>query len=355
MGDLDLSDRAHEMLAMFVRWSTYAADHHTISADVAATQLHIASRGITYIDGGWKTLVVSLIEIAQRFGTIVDHGVVSHVEPLAAGGAEVHIDDRRIPAPAVVLAAGSPSANSTLMPTPPAPWSTLGPQISAACLDLGVDHIPATSVLLGVDQPLYLIRHAPPAQLAPPGHAVVHVMKYLTPDDTATSRETRRHLEDHAAAVGIEPDRATVGRYLHQMPVVTASATPEHGGLRGRPSVTSSGHPGVFVAGDWVGPTGHLADASFASGHHAGREAGTTSTMGSPLTSTVRGGPTWRPSRVEGQGSMKTESKPHTSVSQPGMNSASAVSSAPPTCPSTTHHDEIASVPAGESSLGGSM
>ena len=30
-----------------------------------------------------------------------------------------------------------------------------------------------------------------------------------------------------------------------------------------------SGHPGVLIAGDWVGPVGLLADASLASGHEA--------------------------------------------------------------------------------------
>jgi hypothetical protein len=44
-------------------------------------------------------------------------------------------------------------------------------------------------------------------------------------------------------------------------------------GLAGRVDVGDTGHEGVLVAGDWVGPHGHLADAALASGEDAGRVA----------------------------------------------------------------------------------
>lgn len=45
------------------------------------------------------------------------------------------------------------------------------------------------------------------------------------------------------------------------------------GGMRGRPAVTDTGYDRVLVAGDWVGPTGHLVDTALASGEEAGRRA----------------------------------------------------------------------------------
>ena len=42
------------------------------------------------------------------------------------------------------------------------------------------------------------------------------------------------------------------------------------GGLAGRPGVAILGTDGVFIAGDWVGPDGLLADAAVASGRAAG-------------------------------------------------------------------------------------
>ena len=41
-------------------------------------------------------------------------------------------------------------------------------------------------------------------------------------------------------------------------------------GLAGRPAVAVPRSPGVYLAGDWVGPSGWLSDAAMASGQHAG-------------------------------------------------------------------------------------
>jgi hypothetical protein len=48
---------------------------------------------------------------------------------------------------------------------------------------------------------------------------------------------------------------------------------PERGGLAGRPGAAVPGLDGVLVAGDWVGPVGHLTDAALVSGEAAGRRA----------------------------------------------------------------------------------
>ena len=61
-------------------------------------------------------------------------------------------------------------------------------------------------------------------------------------------------------------------RFLHRM--IVAHALPRPGaGLAGRPPVEVPGLRGVFVAGDWVGPVGMLADASLASAEAAARAA----------------------------------------------------------------------------------
>ena len=58
-------------------------------------------------------------------------------------------------------------------------------------------------------------------------------------------------------------------RYLHLMTVAHGMPTTANGGLPGRPAVPVADRPGLFVAGDWVGPDGLLADASVASGRAA--------------------------------------------------------------------------------------
>jgi hypothetical protein len=143
---------------------------------------------------------------------------------------------------------------------------------------MGLAAPPPVPGLFGLDRPLYLVRHAPPAELAPPGAAVVHAMRYLRAGETATAAELRAELEEHARLAGIEPDDAEQVRYRHRMVACGALPTPETGGLAGRPTVAGTGLDGVLVAGDWVGGEGHLADAALVSGEEAGRRAAARAT-----------------------------------------------------------------------------
>jgi phytoene dehydrogenase-like protein len=55
------------------------------------------------------------------------------------------------------------------------------------------------------------------------------------------------------------------------MTVSHALVTAAQDGTGGRPGPEVPGIPGLFVAGDWVGPSGILADAALASAEAAAR------------------------------------------------------------------------------------
>jgi hypothetical protein len=59
-------------------------------------------------------------------------------------------------------------------------------------------------------------------------------------------------------------------------------------GLTGRPPVAVAGSPGVFIAGDWVGSEGWLADCSLTSGERAGMLAACTRGMNRPARGVAR-------------------------------------------------------------------
>ena len=135
-----------------------------------------------------------------------------------------------------------------------------------ACLELAVAAAVPRRFVLGIDDPVYLSVHSPPARLAPPGVEVVHLMRYGVRDPAGD----RADLEDLARRSGIRSPDVVASRFLHRMVVSPAVPTAATGGLPGRPPVEVPGRPGLFLAGDWVGPEGLLADASFASGERAG-------------------------------------------------------------------------------------
>jgi hypothetical protein len=80
-------------------------------------------------------------------------------------------------------------------------------------------------------------------------------------------------MESHLRALGVYDEDIVVRRSLARMTVASTTPNPAAGGLRGRPSITATGLPLAFLAGDWVGPHGLLTDAVLASGHAAGRAA----------------------------------------------------------------------------------
>ena len=193
-------------------------------------------------------------------------------------GIDVHLGDGTVvAAPAVVLATGGPAATASVLREPPR-WGLVGPAATAACLDLGLRSAPEKTTLFGVGEPLYLSTHTGAADLAPPGRALVHLMRYGARD----AETDRADLWAHARLAGITEVDVVEQRFLARM--VTIPAVPVPGaGLAGRPSIDAVGVPGVYLAGDWVGPEGLLADAALASGQAAGRAAAAYADLQAPV------------------------------------------------------------------------
>jgi phytoene dehydrogenase-like protein len=271
--DLGLYGVARRMVELLARTATYCADMSAVSADVVVQQVQAALVGVEYLHGGWSTLVDGLAAAATDRGVRTEAARARTVEPTGAG-VRVGTDRGTVTARRVVLAPGTPAATAALLPGDAAPWGELGPPSRVSVLDLGLATVPPTQALLGAGPPIYLICHAPSAAgLAPPGAATAQLMWYLRADEDPTPDEARAHLAAHARMAGIDVEEAEEAHYLHRMVAASALPTPATGGLAGRPGIDAAGLDGVLVAGDWVGPTGYLADASLCSGAAAGRAA----------------------------------------------------------------------------------
>jgi hypothetical protein len=268
---LELRDGATALTEALLRLTTYVADLERLPADLALTQARRGLlRGVTYLDGGWSSLVDGLVAACSARGGTLRAGVAASAVVGEPGAWRVvTASGEEIPASAVVVATGAPAAAANLLPMA-AEWGDIGPAVTAACLDIGLRR-PGPRFVLGVDQPLYLSPHCPPGDLAPAGGGLVHVLRY----GARTAVEDGPDLEAFATVAGVCDADVVVRRFLARMVVASALPSPEVG-LAGRPPVTLSEAPGVFLAGDWVGPEGWLADASLASGEKAGLLAAKT-------------------------------------------------------------------------------
>lgn len=264
---LGLLADAAMFMAAFIRVTTYVADLDGLPATLAINQVRISLKGgVEYLDGGWEQLTSALLSRATAAGAQVrPHAPVERVSA-GPGGWEVHTASEVIRAAAVVVAAGRPAAARSILPAGPG-WADIGPEVTAACLDLGLRR-PGPRFTLGIDQPLYLSPHSPPGDLAPPGCGLVHLMRY----GARSPAEDRQQLWELAAAAGISQADVVMQRFLPRMVVVTSLPSPERG-LAGRAPVTVPGAAGLLIAGDWVGPEGWLSDGSLVSGEQAGQLA----------------------------------------------------------------------------------
>ncbi len=263
-----IPDDAKNVFHAIVRLSTYIHAPNILSAGAAIGQMQLAlSHGVTYVDGGWQTIVDKLLASAETAGVTI---MKARAESVERNKTEWHIATAAgsISSRNLVLATGTPQAALGLIPN--LDLAGAGPVVEASCLDLGLTADPDYPIVLGIDAPMYLSNHSDAALLAPPGRAVVHAMMYLTPGDGRSADELRAGLEKFIAQAGVATELIATQRFLARMTVMGGMPTAFNGGLPGRPAVQRHESPALFLAGDWVGPTGLLADAAMASGRAAG-------------------------------------------------------------------------------------
>jgi phytoene dehydrogenase-like protein len=262
-------DDVRRLFAALFRLATYAHDPERQSAGSAVRQLQLAlAGGVAYLDGGWQTLVDGLAACARAAGAVLRTAAgVGAVDRGDAGWRVRLRDGSSVDGRAVVVAAAPAVARELLGPAAcPQPLIP----VRAACLDLALSRLPEPRArfALGIDRPLYFSVHSAVAKLSPAGGALVQLAKYL--DDADDPRADERELE--ALADLVQPgwrDAVVERRFLPSMVVSHALVTAAMGGAAGRPGPEVAGMPGVWLAGDWVGPDGLLADASLASARRA--------------------------------------------------------------------------------------
>lgn len=286
---------ARAVVESVARTATYQGDLDRVSADAAVLQLqHAALGGVRYVHGGWGTIVGSLRRLAVAAGAeIRSSSPVRRVSSRRdeAGGFTVEVGPAETHADTVVMACGSPRLASDLAfglsPTLEAAAAAATP-VTAATLDVGFADGWTPGWVMGVGVPVFVTTHAPTADLAPAGQSLASMFRYhdASPPDAVADRAQMENVLDR-----LRPDwRAAASEVSFGARQVVAfdRPRPETGGMAGRPVPELADRPGLFVAGDWVGPEGLLADASVASGRTAGRLAARSSAR--PAVRTAAGG-----------------------------------------------------------------
>jgi phytoene dehydrogenase-like protein len=145
--------------------------------------------------------------------------------------------------------------------------------VKTACLDVALSRLPSPGnpVVQDLDGPRFTSAHSVyTPRVAPEGAALVVAFKQLDPRRPGDSAEDERDLEGLLDAAQPGWRGVLVRRqYLPRIESVGALPTAKGGGFAGRPGSRVPGIEGLYLAGDWVGPEGFLADASAASARRA--------------------------------------------------------------------------------------
>jgi phytoene dehydrogenase-like protein len=268
--------RLADFLHALLRLSTYVNDPERMSAGAAIHQLQMALSGnVLYLDNGWQSLVDGLRAKAVEHRAEIRTG--AQVRSVGSSGDDVAVrlaGGEELRGRSVVLAVPPNDVRELLGDSAGGELASRLAQcalVRAACLDLALTRLPrpACRFALGLDQPLYYSVHSAAAKLAPDGVAVVHLMKYLG-DDRSPAEVVEAELETFLDRV--QPgwrELVLTRRFLPAMTVAQDLPRAANGSLSGRISVT--GGENIFLAGDWVGAEGMLADASAASAAEAAR------------------------------------------------------------------------------------
>jgi phytoene dehydrogenase-like protein len=274
--DATFADPAARALAASVlRTATYTGDHALLDAGAAARQLRAATLGVLYLHDGWSSLVEALAGVVRAAGgQIRTRAAVAAVEHDREVRAVRLADGTSVGARAAVVAVNEPHRVAGLLEGPGAALvadaASATVPIRIAHLDLALRPLPEPRHpnVVGLDDPVYLTVQSDVARVAPPGGAVIHVGRYLSPgDEGGDHRPSLEHALD-VAQPGWR-DHVVDARYVPRSMVAGDHARPATRGSADRPPVGVTGVRGLTVAGDWIGPVGTIADAAIMSGQAA--------------------------------------------------------------------------------------
>lgn len=279
--------RVREALEALMRLATYCNEPERQSAAAALAQVRLGIRGVIYVDEGWQKIVDAMHSAAVAAGVnfvtssrivAVDHD--GEVRGIEVGGLEEEIEKTTVSAVAVpdlnsmnepgtrlkadtVLLAVDPATARELIRTPVA-WPEMRPVV-ASCLDVALSRLPQPKpkFALGIDEPVYLSVHSAWAQLTPKGGALIQTARYGGGEQVELENLLDR----------VQPgwrDVVVHRRFLPAMTVSNAVLPPARGDAPVRPQAVTPIR-GLYLAGDWIGETGILSDASLASARDAAK------------------------------------------------------------------------------------
>ncbi|WP_416728649.1 phytoene desaturase family protein [Fictibacillus sp. JL2B1089] len=266
--------------AMCRQWS-YCMDIGEISSGFVIEQGKLAANGVRYVEGGWQKVVDNLRKKAEHFGATISSDIKAEQILLKEDAVKAVIlsNGRFIQSKSVITAIG-PTELCELVQgyehMSIGKWKGMSHPLYGSCLDVALRKVPDPTCVfaLSLDEPLYYSNHSISVRLSDDDSHVLHVMKYNGNNNLSEVEMDERRLREllNLLQPGWENEVVAVRFVPNQLIAYDSRSVMNHGvGVAPGPVVPEIS--GLFVAGDWVGRRGRLADAAMDSARQAAKEA----------------------------------------------------------------------------------
>lgn len=249
-------EKNKELLYMFGRLASYVNAPEIVNASAVLRMLQASLAGALYVNRGWQSIIEQLIEKAEMYGvTLLSNCTVEEIEvntPICKVSFTEKEDLQVFSGRWIISTAPPGDLLHILNGKESALFRQLLHEcipVKAACLDMTIKSPSQSQVdfALDMNQSFYYSNHSKAAKLTyHPNHQVIHVMKYLKTNETATREQLLSFLEK------INPqwqEQVISQRFSPSLVVSHRCPTVSNDNLA---ACAVKQYPGLLLAGEWV-------------------------------------------------------------------------------------------------------
>lgn len=271
------SKNVQELLLILGRLSTYCHAPEKVSASVIVAHLKMVLRGVLYIDRGWQTIIDQLHNNAVISGVQIQTGMMVNEIKMIENNFRLYLSTEEELTCKYVLSTTGPRElmkmlGENITQTQMDFFSQLLP-LKGAALDVALIQLPKPNRLFAMEvtEPFYYSVHSNAAILSEDENAIVlHVFKYLHPDDHMDRKALKNELEQFLEK--IQPGWQKYKISSRFMPTITVNQRLPQIGDDQKLQRSKLEVSGLYLAGDWVSAHSILSEGAVSSAKQAAKE-----------------------------------------------------------------------------------
>lgn len=271
------SKNVQSLLLILGRLATYCHAPEKVSASVIVTHLKMVMQGVLYIDRGWQTIIDQLHNKAVISGVQIQTGVIVNEIKMAENNIRLSLSTKEELICKYVLSTTGPRELMKMLgDNTTQTQMDFFAQLSAvkgAALDIALTQLPKPNRLFAMEitEPFYYSVHSNSAILSDNKNTIVlHVFKYLHPDDNIDGKELKKELEQFLEK--IQPGWQKHKISSRFMPTITVNQRLPQIGDEQKLQRSKSEVTGLYLAGDWVSSHSILSEGAVSSAKQAAEE-----------------------------------------------------------------------------------